>query len=69
MIKNIKKKGRVRHLPDLCLWTSLKQREPGEKMKELSDNTGFHQLMKGTVSAKSSTLYFIFSLLQRCLQT
>ena len=36
MIKNVKKKGRVWHLPD-----SLEQREPSEKMKykELSANT------------------------------
>ena len=32
MIKNVKKKGRVRHLPDSRLYTSLEQKEPGEKI-------------------------------------
>ena len=42
MTKNVKKKGRVWHLPDSCLYTSLEQKEPSEKMKykELSANTG-----------------------------
>ena len=41
MINNVKKKGRVRHLPDSRLYTSLEQGEPGEKIKymELSANT------------------------------
>ena len=39
--KNVKKKGRVWHLPDSRLQTLLKQREPSEKIKykELSVNT------------------------------
>ena len=41
MIKNVKKKGRVQHLPDSCLWKSLEQKEPSEMMKykELLANT------------------------------
>ena len=41
MIKNVKKKGRVQHLPYSCLQTSLEWREPREKMKykEFSANT------------------------------
>ena len=33
MRKKVKKKGRVQHLPDSCLQTSLEQKEPGKKMK------------------------------------
>ena len=33
MIKDVKKKGRLRHLLDSCLKTSLERREPGEKIK------------------------------------
>ena len=33
MLKNFKKKGRVQHLPDSSLYTSLEQRVPGENMK------------------------------------
>ena len=39
---NVKKKGRVQHLPDSRLWTSSQWREPTEKIKckmELSTNT------------------------------
>ena len=45
-IKNVQKKGRVWHLPDSCLETSLEQRELGEKMKytELSANTDWKLL-------------------------
>ena len=41
MIKNFKKKGRMLHIPDSHLYTSLEQRESGEKIKyiELSANT------------------------------
>ena len=41
MIKNVKKKGRVQHLPDSYLWTLPEWRESGEniKYKELSANT------------------------------
>ena len=41
--KNVKKKGRVQHLPDSCQ-TSQEQREPGEKIKykELLEQCGFH---------------------------
>ena len=41
MMETVKKSGRVQHLPDSRLQTSLEQREPGEKMeyKELSANT------------------------------
>jgi hypothetical protein len=40
MIKNVRKKGRVQHVPDSRLRTSLEWREPGEKIKyiELSAN-------------------------------
>ena len=34
MIKNVKKKRRVRHLHDSCLQTSLQRREPGEKVRQ-----------------------------------
>ena len=33
MIKNVKKKGSVRHLPDSPLLTSQEQKEPGDKIK------------------------------------
>ena len=42
MVKNVKKKGRVRNLSDSRLWTSPYQREPGKKIKykiELSAST------------------------------
>ena len=41
MQKIVKKKGRVRHLPDSCLYTSLERKERGERMKykEPSANT------------------------------
>ena len=73
MIKNVKKKGRVRHLPDSHLQKSPKRRESGEKIKYkigLSVNAVAFigcrcrlclQLMKATVLAESSILYFIFS--------
>ena len=41
MIKNVKKKGIVQHLPDSLLNISLEQKEPGEKIKymELADES------------------------------
>ena len=44
MIKNVKKKGRVQHLPGSCLKTSLEQREPGAKMKYMSTADESHSV-------------------------
>ena len=52
MIKNIRKKGRVRQLPDLSQQTSLQRTEPSEKIKYKIE-------LSVTGSAESS---FIFSL-------
>ena len=66
MIKNVKKKGRMQHLPDSCLQILPEWREPSENLKhiELLANTVTFiscirlQLMKATVLAESSIFYF-----------
>jgi hypothetical protein len=68
MIKNVKKKARVQHLPDSCLHTSLEWRESSEKIKYIQSL----QLMKATLLPNGSIFFSsIFTglfLLQRCLQ-
>ena len=46
VIKNVNKKGRLQHLPDSRLQSSLKHREPNQKIKyrAFSQHCGFHQL-------------------------
>ena len=39
LMQNVRKMGRVQHLPDSCLYSSSQCREPGEKINELSANT------------------------------
>jgi hypothetical protein len=43
---SVKKKGRVQHIPDSCLYTLLEQRETSEKIKyrAFSQHRDFHQL-------------------------